>query len=71
MCSNMCSQLVLLQHMVDMWDLDAGHFKVGDQILRVEIEDIYILTVVSHRGATMVLARGQWEASDLVDQNIV
>ena len=58
MCPNMRSQPILLRRLVDMWDLDAGHFKVGDQILWVEIEDIYFLTGLSHRGAMMVLGGG-------------
>ena len=54
-CLNMRSQPLLLQHLVDMWDRDAGHFMVGDQILQLEIEDIYFLTELSWRGAMMVL----------------
>ena len=46
MCLNMRSQPLLLQHLVDMWDLDAGHFVVGDHILRSEIEHIFIDPVV-------------------------
>ena len=39
--SNMRSQPLLVQHLVGMWDLDPGHFMVGDQILRLDIEDVY------------------------------
>ena len=59
MCPNMQSHPVLLQLLVDMWDPDAGYFMVGNQILWLEIEDVYFLTELSRRGATVVLARGR------------
>ena len=70
-CLNMRSQLLLLQHLVDMWDPDVGKFLVGDQTLQLEIEEISFLTRLSQRGATMVLVRGQREPTDPVDQYIV
>ena len=54
-----------------MWDPDAGHFMVGDQIFRLEIEDIYFLIRLSRRGATIVLVRGRQESTDPMDQYIV
>lgn len=71
LCLNMRSQPLLLQHLVDMWDPNAGHFMVGDQILRLEIEDIYFLTGLSQRGATLVLVGGRQESTEPVDQYIV
>ena len=59
LCPNMRSQPLLLQHLVDTWDPDAGKFMVGDQILQLEIEYIYFLIGLSRRGAIMVLARGR------------
>lgn len=44
---------------------------VGDQILLLDIEDIYFLIGFSQRGATMVLDRGRRESTELVDQYIV
>lgn len=61
LCLNMQSQSLLLQHLVDMWD----------QILRLEIEDIYLLTGLSQRGVILVLVRGQQESTNPVDQYIV
>lgn len=55
MCLNMQSPPLLLQHFVDMWDLHVGYFMVGDQILLLEIEDVYFLTRLSRRGVTTVL----------------
>lgn len=71
LCLNMQSQPLLLQHLVDMWDPNVGHFIVGDQILRLEIDDIYFLTRFFRRGATVVLDRGQREYIETVDQYIV
>ena len=38
---------------MDMWDPDAGDFMVGDQILWLEIEDIYFLIGLLRRRETM------------------
>ena len=71
LCPNMRSQPLLLQHLVDMWDIDVGNFMVGDQILWLEIEDIYFLTRLSWRGEITLLARGWRELTEPVDQYIV
>ena len=68
MCPNMLSQPLILQHLVDMWDLDAWHFMVGDQILLLEIEDVYFLNGLSRKGMTVVLAGGRRQYIDLVDR---
>lgn len=47
MCSGLRAQPLLLQRMVAMWDFDSQYFVVGDQILEVEIDDIYFLTGLS------------------------
>ena len=36
--------------MVVMWELDSQCFFIGDQLLDIEIHDIYFLTEISHRG---------------------
>jgi hypothetical protein len=36
--------------MVAMWDVDSQHFVVGDQILQMDVDDIYFLTGLSRRG---------------------
>lgn len=71
LCMNMRSQLLLLQQLVDMWDPNAGHFMVGDQILRLGIEDIYFLIGLSWRGMMVVLSGGWRESTEPVDQYIV
>lgn len=62
---------MLLQRLVDMWDPDVGHFMVGDQILHLEIEDVYFITRLSHRGVRVVLVRGRWDSSNPLDQYVV
>lgn len=44
---------------------------VGHQILRLEIENIYFLTRLAHRGGTVVLARRCREYTEPVDQYIM
>lgn len=36
--------------MVAMWEPDSQNFLVRDQLLDIEIDDIYFLTGLSHRG---------------------
>lgn len=33
-----------------MWESDSQHFLVGDQLLDIEVDDIYFLTGLSRRG---------------------
>ena len=66
MWSNMWSQPLLLQHLVDMWDPDVGHFMAGDQILWLQKKDVYFLTELSCRVVTYVLVGGRRESSDQV-----
>ena len=54
----MLSHPLLLQYLVDTWDLDVGNFMVGNQIIWLEIEDIYFLIGLSWRGPIVVLAEG-------------
>jgi hypothetical protein len=49
----------------------CGAFYVGDQILRLEIEDIYFLTGFSNREVAIVLVEGWRESTNLLDQYIV
>lgn len=47
MCLGLRVQLMLLQHMVGMWDPDSQCFMVEDQALDIEVNDIYFLTGLS------------------------
>lgn len=50
MCLGLHVQPLLLQRMVAMWDSDSQHFVVSDQILKMDVDDIYFLTGLSRRG---------------------
>jgi hypothetical protein len=43
----MRAQVQLLEHLVQMWDLDQQVFNVGADTLMIDIEDIYFLTGLS------------------------
>ena len=50
MCPGLRAQSLLLQRMVAMWDSDSQHFVVRDQVLQMDVDDIYFLTRLPHRG---------------------
>jgi hypothetical protein len=41
---NMRKELMLLEHLIQMWDPNEKVFKVGPHDLEIEVEDIYFLT---------------------------
>ena len=60
-----------LEHIIHMWDLDQQHFVVRTDTLNLDIEDIYFLTKLSHRGRPIILAGprgGDSSLYDLVDR---
>lgn len=52
---SMRAQPALLQHIINLWDADMWVFRVGDETLALEIDDIYFLTGLSRRGAPINL----------------
>ena len=52
-----------------MWDANSQHFVVGDEILMLEIEDIYLLMELSYQGVFVVLS-GKWRGREIVDTYI-
>jgi hypothetical protein len=62
----MRAQLVLLEHLVRMWDVNEFFFHVGVLALTLEIDDIYFLTGLSHRESRVSLSgdRGGGEPMD-------
>ena len=52
---SMVSHEWLLEHILQMWNPEQQYFKVGSDILTVEVEDIYFLTGLSRRGAPISL----------------
>jgi hypothetical protein len=49
------AQVRLLEMMVNFSDLDTEAFNLDGQPLRIEVEDIYFLTRLSHRGEVVNL----------------
>jgi hypothetical protein len=44
----MRAQLILLEYLVDMWDVNEQAFHVGVHTLTLDIDEIYFLTGLSH-----------------------
>ena len=62
----------LLEHILQMWNLEQQYFKVGAHILIVEVEDIYFLTGLSRRGAPISLTGsrgGDITTRELIDRH--
>ena len=51
----MRAQSALLQYIISLWDVDLRVFRVGEETLALEIDDIYFLTGLSRRGAPINL----------------
>ena len=43
-------EILLLEHMIGLWDVAEQGFRVGTQLLTIELEDVYFLTGLSKRG---------------------
>jgi hypothetical protein len=54
----MRAPLILLEYLVYMWDVDQQVFHVGVHVISLDIEDIYFLTGLSHRGVQVTLKGG-------------
>ena len=44
------AQPELLQYLINMWDADEQVFKLRDQVLELEVADVYFITGLSRRG---------------------
>ena len=51
----MVSHKLLLEHILQMWNLEQQYFEVGAHILTVEVEDIYFLTGLLRQGTPISL----------------
>jgi hypothetical protein len=49
--------VLLLDHLIRMWDINDQLFHVGPHTLDIEMEDIYFLTGLSKWGAPIILVR--------------
>jgi hypothetical protein len=52
---NMRKEVLLLEHLIGLWDADEQVFRVGSHSLEIDIEDVYFLTGLSKRGAPIIL----------------
>ena len=62
----------LLEHMIRMWDPNQQHFVVGIHTLMIDVENIYFLIRLSHRGRQVVLTGlrgGEKYVDDLINDH--
>ena len=69
MCPSLRAQPLLLQRMVTMWDIDSQRFMVREQTLEIEVDGIYFLIGLSHRGEPMYFS-GRGGSRELVDSYV-
>ena len=53
------AQPELLQYLINLWDENDQVFRIRDQVLELEVTDIYFITGLSHRGPIPVLTRSR------------
>jgi hypothetical protein len=68
-------QVRLLQMLVKFWDIETKAFNFDGKPLRIEVDDIYFITGLSHRGEVMNLksrgARGGMNIEDYIATHCV
>jgi hypothetical protein len=50
-------EILLLEHMIGLWDVMEQGFRIGTQLLTIELEDVYFLTGLSKRGVPISFTR--------------
>jgi hypothetical protein len=53
----MKKEILLLKHMIDLWDVAEQGFWIGTQLLTIKLEDVYFLTGISKRGVPISFSR--------------
>jgi hypothetical protein len=53
----MKKEILLLEHINGLWDVVEQGFRIGTQLLTIELEDVYFLTGLSKRGVTILFSR--------------
>jgi hypothetical protein len=43
----MKSEVLLLEHIIGLWDIAEQGFRIGTQLLTIDLEDVYFLTGLS------------------------
>jgi hypothetical protein len=46
----MKKEVLLLEHMIGLWDIAEQGFQIGTQLLTIELEDVYFIIGLSKRG---------------------
>jgi hypothetical protein len=59
-------EMLLLEHMIGLWDVAEQGFCISTQLLTIELEDVYFLTSLSKRGVPISFTR-QRELPEQVD----
>jgi len=55
----MRKEVLLLEYLIELWDDTEHTFCIGPHMLEIELDDVYILTDLSRRGAP-ILFSGHW-----------
>ena len=58
-------EILLLEHMIGLWDVTEQGFRIGTQLLTIELEDVYFLTGLLKRGVPIAFT-GQRELPEQV-----
>jgi hypothetical protein len=53
----MKKEILLLEHIINLWDVAEQGFQIGTQLLTIELEDVYFLTGLSKRGVPIAFSR--------------
>ena len=51
----MKKEVLLLEHMIGLWNVAEQGFQMGTQLLTIELEYVYFITGLSKRGAPIAL----------------
>jgi hypothetical protein len=53
----MKKEILLLEHMIDLWDVAEQGFRIGTQLLTIALEDMYFLNSLLKRGVPIYFSR--------------
>ena len=49
------AQPELLQYLINIWDENEENFRLRDQVLKLEVSDVYFITGLSRRGRVPIM----------------
>jgi hypothetical protein len=53
----MKKEILLLEHIISLWDVAEQGFWIGTHLLTIELEDVYFLTGLSKRGVPIAFSK--------------